>query len=131
VIDAAVSGEAVDFVLYYRRYAPVRHVRVMLWVRDAFTKGLLRLGTDLTGQDFETLPEKGYLICRVPRFPFRGGRYYIDLGADVNGVKADRVIRAVSLNVIDGDFYGTGKSPPHPNDGDFLCDHSWTLYEAT
>ena len=130
VIDAAVSGEPAEFVLYYQCYAEdIKNVRVMLWFRDAFTKGLLRLGTDLIGQDFTALPPEGAVICRVPRFPFKAGRYYLDLGADVNGVKADRVIRAVPLNVIDGDFYGTGKSPAHPNDGDFLCDHSWSLCE--
>ena len=126
VVDAAVSGEAVDFVLHYQRTADsLQNTSIYLWLRDAFTKGMLRLGTDLTGQDFSDLPSQGELICHVTRFPLRAGRYYLDLGADIDGVKADRVIRAVTLDVIDGDYYGSGKIPRHPNDGDVLCEHRW------
>jgi len=129
VVDAAIAGEAIDFVLYYQREdASNQTTTIMLWVRDAFTKGLLRFGTDLTRQDFLDLPEKGEIICHVPRFPFKAGRYYVDLGANINGIiKADRVVRAAILDVVDGDYYGSGKTPSHPNDGDFLCDHTWRL----
>jgi len=128
LVDAAVVGESVNFVLSYQRHSEkIRNARIMIWLRDAFTKGLLRFGTDLTGQDFEDLPKEGKIVCRVPRFSLRSGRYYVDLGADVDGVKADRVIRAVTLDVIGGDYYGSGKIPLHPNDGDLLCDHSWSL----
>ncbi|MBT3392161.1 MAG: ABC transporter ATP-binding protein [Chloroflexi bacterium] len=127
-VDAAVSGEPVDFVLHYKRSeAEIQNITILLWLRDAFTKGMLRLGTDLTAQDFSVLPEKGELICHVPRFPLRAGRYYLDFGADIGTVKADRLIRAVTLDVIDGDYYGSGKIPTHPNDGDVLCEHSWNL----
>jgi len=130
-IDAIVAGEGFEFVLHYQKPAqPIQSAAIYIWLRDAFTKGLLRFGTDLTAQDFNDLPEKGSIICRVPRFPLRSGQYYIDLGADVDGVKADRVIRAVTLDVIGGDFYGSGKAPRHPNDGDVLCEHSWKLGEA-
>jgi lipopolysaccharide transport system ATP-binding protein len=127
-IDAVVAGEGFEFVLHYQKPAqPIQSAEIYIWLRDAFTKGLLRFGTDLTAQDFEHLPEQGSIICRVPRFPLRSGQYYIDLGANVDGVKADRVIRAVTLDVVGGDFYGSGKTPRHPNDGDLLCEHSWHL----
>ncbi len=127
-VDAAIAGESIDFVLHYQRYSEkIQHGRIYIWLRDAFTKGLLRFGTDLTGQDFEDLPPEGRIVCSVPKFSLRPGRYYVDLGADIDGVKADRVIRAETLDVIGGDYYGSGKVPTHPNDGDLLCDHSWSL----
>lgn len=127
-IDAVVAGEAFEFVLHYQKHTPqIQTAAIYIWLRDAFTKGLLRFGTDLTSQNFEHLPDQGQIICRVPRFPFRSGQYYIDLGANIDGVKADRVHRAVTLDVIGGDFYGSGKIPLHPNDGDMLCEHSWHL----
>ncbi len=126
-VEAAVSGEPIDFVLHYQHSGEnIQNVTIMLWLRDAFLNGKLRFGTDLTGQDFSQLPSEGEIICHVPRFPLRAGGYYLDLGANVNGVKADRVLRAARLDVIDGDYYGTGKTPSHPNDGDYLCDHNWT-----
>ena len=127
-VDAAIAGESIDFVLHYQRNSEgIQNGRIYIWLRDAFTKGLLRFGTDLTGQDFEDLPQEGKIVCHVPKFSLRPGRYYVDLGADIDGVKADRVIRAETLDVIGGDYYGSGKVPTHPNDGDLLCDHSWSL----
>ncbi|MBC8508585.1 MAG: ABC transporter ATP-binding protein [Anaerolineales bacterium] len=127
-VEAAVAGEAVEFVLQFQcNSEKIQNASIMIWLRDAFTKGLLRLGTELTAQSFNELPQEGKIICRVPRFSLRPGRYFIDLGADIDGVKADRVIRAVTLDVVGGDFYGSGKVPLHPNDGDLLCEHSWRL----
>lgn len=131
IVDALVAGEPAEFVLYYRRIThTLQNARIILWIRDAFTKGLLQLGTDLTGQDFETLPEEGRIICRVPRFPFREGRYYLDFGANIDGVKADRVVRAATVDVVNGTFYETGKAPRGGNSGDFLCEHSWEVIEG-
>ena len=127
-VDAAVAGEAIEFVLHYQSHSEkIQNASIIIWLRDAFTKGLLRLGTVLTAQSFSALPEEGKIICRIPRLSLRPGRYFIDLGADIAGVKADRVIRAVTLDVVGGDYYGSGKVPLHPNDGDLLCEHSWRL----
>ena len=125
---SAIAGEPIEFVLSYELYTQnLQSATIILWLRDAFTKGMLKLSTELTGQDFYDLPSKGQIVCRVPHFPLREGRYYIDLGANINGVKAERVLRASMLEVINGDFYVTGRVPTHANDGDFLCDHSWAL----
>jgi lipopolysaccharide transport system ATP-binding protein len=127
-VVSAVSGEPVEFVLSYN--LAQRHFQtatIAIWVRDAFTKGMIKLATNLTGQDFSRLPASGKIVCRIPRFPLRSGRYFLDLGANMDGVKADRVIRAVTIDVVGGNFYGSGKLPGHPNDGDLLCDHNWAL----
>ena len=127
-LTAAISGEPVEFVLSYkRRPMDVRVVRLHLWIRDSFGGGMISLSTDWTGQVFTELPSEGKIICRVPRMPLRAGRYFIDLGADLNGTKADRVIRAVPFDVVSGQFYPSGKAPSHPNDGDYLCDHEWVI----
>ena len=128
-LDAVVSGDSVEFVLFYERMQgrSLQTTEIYLWIRDAFTKGLLRFGTDLTGQSFGNLPQQGAFICKIVRFPFRSGQYYLDLGANVDGVKADRVVRAVVLDVVDGDYYGSGKVPTHPNDGFVLSDHHWEV----
>lgn len=128
---SAIAGEPLELVLSYRTDGkPIPAATVLIWFRDAFGKGLLSLTTALTGQDFENLPPEGRLVCRIPRFPLRGGRYYLDLGADIQGVKADRLLRAAILEVLSGSFYSSGKEPRHPNDGDLLCDHDWYA-EAT
>jgi lipopolysaccharide transport system ATP-binding protein len=125
---SAISGDPVNFVLPYEMTATnVKNVSIYVWVRDAFTKGIFSLSNVWTGQDLTALPPKGEIVCNLPRFPLREGRYYLDLGVDLNGSKADRVIRAATLEVINGRFFETGKVPTGSNAGDFLCDHSWSF----
>ena len=125
---SAVSGDPVEMVVTYTMTSTnVKNASIYIWIRDAFTKGMISLSNVWTGQDLANLPLQGEIVCKLPRFPLREGRYYIDLGANINGVKADRVLRAISLNVIGGKFYPTGKTPRHPNDGDYLTEHSWHI----
>jgi hypothetical protein len=125
---SAIAGEPVEFVLSYEtNIDSYQDVVFSIWIRDAFLKGMVSLSNRWTGEKFSSLPQTGEVVCRLPKFPLREGRYYLDLGANINGVKADRVIRAVPLDVVNGKFYRTGKTPTHPNDGDFLCKQLWKL----
>ena len=127
-LTSAVSGDPVELVLTYHMTATnVKNASIYVWIRDAFTKGMISLSNVWTGQDLADLPPQGEIVCNLPRFPLREGRYYIDLGANINGAKADRVLRAVAMNVIGGKFYPTGRTPKHPNDGDFLTEHIWRI----
>jgi lipopolysaccharide transport system ATP-binding protein len=125
-LTSAISGEPVELVLNYQLHtSTVKDASIYIWIRDAFTKGMVSLSNVWTGQDLADLPPQGEIVCQLPNFPLREGTYYLDLGANINGVKADRVLRAVAMSVIGGRFYTTGKTPTHPNDGDFLTEHSW------
>ncbi|MEA3349633.1 MAG: ABC transporter ATP-binding protein [Chloroflexota bacterium] len=126
MITSVVAGEPIDLVLSYEREATnVTNVTFFIWIRDAFLKGMISLSNRWTGEDLTALPPNGEIVCRLPKFPLREGRYFLDLGANFNGIKADRVSRAVPIDVISGKYYKTGKVPNHPNDGDFLNEHSW------
>ncbi|MDD5005761.1 MAG: ABC transporter ATP-binding protein [Candidatus Omnitrophica bacterium] len=127
-IDCIVAGETVDFVFsYVCKDETVGNVTVWFWIRDDLGRDLLCLWSRKTGQDFEKLPKKGELICRIPRFPLRPNKYIIDLKADVNNVHGDRLPDAALFEVVAGDFYGTGRSVSDL--GIFLCDHSWRYSE--
>ena len=54
----------------------------------------------------------------------------MDLGANINGIKSERIQRAAILEVINGNFYVTGKVPKHNNDGEFLVKHSWSVEDV-
>ena len=128
---SAVSGDPIELVLNYQMTAAnVKNASIYVWIRDAFTKGMISLSNVWTGQDLADLPPQGEIVCKLPRFPLREGRYYIDLGANINGAKADRVLRAIAMNVIGGKFYPTGRTPKHANDGDFLVEHSWRIQRS-
>ena len=128
-IDCVATGDSVDFVFSYTsKKEKLANVSVWFWIRDNFGRGLLCLWTDLTGQDFQSLPPKGEFICRVPRFPLKPDKYTIDINSNVNGVTADRLTDAAVFEVVVGDFFGTGRSLEGL--GTFIYEHSWRFSET-
>ncbi len=128
-LPAVVSGEPVNLVLNFHAPAMVKGtVSVHFWVCDAFGTCILTLSSLYTGDDFTNLPPHGEIVLHIPRFPLREGRYFVDLGLDIDGVKADRVTRAIQLDVTSGAFYPV-QQPADSSYGNLLCDHSWYLNE--
>jgi len=124
---AIVSGEAVNLVLSYEAEGEITGtVSVHFWICDAFGKCILTLSSVYTGEDFSNIPPTGEIVLHIPRFPLREGRYFVDLGMDVDYVKADRVTKAIQLDVASGAFYEV-QQPADSSYGNLLCDHSWRL----
>jgi lipopolysaccharide transport system ATP-binding protein len=123
------AGDAVDLVCSYEAHEPLRNVSVYVVVKDHLDHDMLCFWSKLTGEDFEILPERGELVCRIPEFPLLPGVYGINIGASVNSAtvsdSGDEVKDAATIEVITGDFFGTGRtSPPTIR---FQCRHSWRL----
>jgi lipopolysaccharide transport system ATP-binding protein len=71
--------------------------------------------SDVIGKTFKIVPGEGELYCEIPNCPLAAGRYSINLLADVpgGGKALDLIREAIYVDVEQGDFYGTGKSPPY------------------
>jgi lipopolysaccharide transport system ATP-binding protein len=81
----------------------------------------------MAGTPFNTIPENGEAVCRIPRCPFSPGSYSLNIYCEVNGILADWVQEAKQVTVVEGDFYGTGKLPSVAHGG-FLVDQHWDIY---
>jgi lipopolysaccharide transport system ATP-binding protein len=126
-LPAVISGDPVDLVLSYEADDDIwGTTAVHFWVCDAFGKCILTFSSQYTGDDFEYLPKSGEIVLHIPRFPLREGRFFVDLGVNIDGVKALRLQKAIQLDVTLGAFYSV-KQPPDSSYGDFLCDHSWRV----
>jgi lipopolysaccharide transport system ATP-binding protein len=76
------------------------------------------------------LHPQGWFQCAWPRFNLRSGSYDCALFCEVNGEVADWLQSAFTLDVEDGDFFGTGKII-NRDQGDFLVPYEWTSGEAS
>jgi hypothetical protein len=82
--------------------------------------------TELHINDSLTLCPKGYIDCIVDELPLSLGTYYLSPYFEVNGVSQDFVHAAATLQVEDGNFYGTGKDyPPGWVGKTVLVKHRW------
>jgi len=84
----------------------------------------------LTKDCFGPLPEKGAFVCRISRLPLPAGHYSIGFSVMRGEGYLDMVRGACELQVVEGDFYGSGEVPP-PSHGLCLLDARWTLGETS
>jgi lipopolysaccharide transport system ATP-binding protein len=87
---------------------------------------LILCRNDYTGDEFGTMPQNGSAICMIPNFPLMPGVYEVNLYAERKGEVLDWVQSAVQIEVLEGDFFGTGRLPPRSY-GTVLVKHRWFL----
>lgn len=122
-----LSGKPLRVRLHYRANGSKRLVnsRISLefgtWGKDYFIAS-----TELHINDCLTLCPKGFIDCIVDELPLSLGTYYLSPYFEVNGVSQDFVHAAATLQVEDGNFYGTGKDyPPGWVGKTVLVKHRW------
>jgi lipopolysaccharide transport system ATP-binding protein len=86
------------------------------------------LDTSIVSRDQLSLSGNGYLDFIIPRLPLSLGTYYITTFLEVGKEVQDWVHDAAEMQVVDGDFYGTGRLYPDGWAGkNVLVDHSWRM----
>lgn len=101
----------------------LRGIEINLGISDEVGTRVCLLGTGVSSRESQAVPSSGG-ICRfeLPKVPLVAGRYQLTLFANVQGEVADWVIDAAELNVVEGDFFGTGRGVP-PGQGKLLVEH--------
>ena len=126
-VDVVRCGDDVEFVMEYRGDAgPLRNVSLAVAVYTLGGQCMLILNNEMVGVEFDDLPSRGRVACRIGRFPLTPGQYGINLYCEVNGVISDWMQQATFLTVEGGDFFGTGRLPPRAHGG-FLVPQAWCL----
>ena len=63
-------------------------------------------------------------VCEIPSLILVPGQYKIKVSLDIGNSDVDLVNDAVRINIIESDYYGTGKVPWS---GLFVLKHQWYL----
>jgi len=113
-----IEYECVEKMLY-------RNLEIALGIKHLDQTPLLYLGTKVTNQDIESVTDKGTSRCVLPLLPLEPGRYSLSAELKQNGIIVDHIEAASFVDVVEGDFYGTGVIWPY---GGFLCNYSWSHY---
>jgi lipopolysaccharide transport system ATP-binding protein len=127
-VGALRLGEPALIELEYESPAerPLSNVAVWLHLDSLFGQRVTTLHNELAGQEFETLPPRGTIACELPRLPLLPGAYQLTFYVTVNGIQADWLINAGTIEVAEGDFFETGKLP-RSQDGLVVFDQRWTV----
>jgi lipopolysaccharide transport system ATP-binding protein len=65
-------------------------------------------------------------VCEIPSFTLMPGLYLIRIWLDINHAEADLINYAARVNVVESDYYGSGKPPWN---GTFVLKHNWYIEE--
>ena len=131
--SSAICGRE-TIVRWHYRCLPetlVRRCRVELSLHarigDPYETAYFLMSTDLVSPLPLVLSAEGYLDFRVPEWPLSGGQYYVMSYVESDKEMQDWVHNAGLISVVDGDFYGTGKSyPPNWQGKSVLIKYDWT-----
>jgi len=123
-IETPMSGQDVVIVLEYESSTPLGYVSMSLGFYGLQGQFLLMCGNELSGYPLSGLPPCGKICCTLPRLPFASGTYSVNIYAEISGVMADWVQEAFQIDVVAGDFYGTGRIPQKTHGG-FLALQIW------
>jgi len=77
------------------------------------------------------LPETGLFICSIKKFPLSVSTYRLgySIMKDNGTVYVDSLSDACSITVVEGDYYGSGETPPSSH-GCCLINASWRIGEV-
>ena len=130
-IKEGISGESLVIKLEYQskeKYL-LKNCRISVVISDNLDQVLFNCASEVTANDFPiNLPPNGIIRCLIPKLPLSESQYFISLFLEVNREIEDWIQGATVLNVIDGDFYGTGKLYPEGWQGKgVLVPHKWII----
>jgi len=122
-----VSGEPGRLVLTYESMAqtPPQNVFVSILIYTSLGQQIANVSNEYF-HAFETMPSVGQIACEFARLSLRSGHYTASLWCSVDARVSDFVQQAAVFDVIDGDYYGTGRITNYYRGSVFL-DHSWRV----
>jgi lipopolysaccharide transport system ATP-binding protein len=132
-LEQGISGNPLVVKLKYQSAGnghaqPLRNCRAAVTFFDMLGQPLFNCSSELVIQNPITLAPHGELRCVIPRLPLSRGQYLLTLFLQVNREIEDWIENAIELEVIDGDFYGTGRLyPPGWNGKGVLVPYQWQV----
>jgi len=83
-----------------------------------------KLCSSLSAKLYSTADKSAEISCYIPKLPLIEGVYFLECSIREKGIVQDLVHNALKIEVINGDFYRTGR--PVSSGSGFLIEHSWS-----
>jgi len=128
IIDTAASGQALDIYFYFEKRPDYqnRNVVVSMMFKTQMDMPVFLHHNRLTLEQFGVLPEKGAFVCRISELPLPASMFRLGYSVMADEEYLDTISDAIEVNVIGGNFFGSGEVPPISH-GVCLVHGSWRL----
>jgi lipopolysaccharide transport system ATP-binding protein len=124
------SGHMGRIVLGLEAKKAFTRVRACIAFLDTFEQRVQYLNSYFVGEDMAKVEPGTKLVCEIPRVTLAPGRYRVQLWLQTSGtVLQDRITDAGIVDVVEGNFFGTGKAMPEGTQL-VLTDYAWRVQAA-
>lgn len=125
------TGSECRIVLGYKSTVPLTGGRTdfIIIFKDAASNRVSACSSLVSSHELDALEAVGEVECRIQRLPLSPGRYFLDIGCQVASQWSDFLYEAVSLDVVRGPFYSSGRLPMSEL-GQFLLDYAWFKHQV-
>jgi len=121
------SGDPLSIELEYEVFEPVPDAKVQLTWYNLMGEKLFICSTELAGMRMADLPGPlGMIRLDIPSLPLNAGTYKASVLVRSAWSMEDFLLEALEIEVVGGDFFGTGASLP-ADGASFLVPHSFEL----
>ncbi|MEO5858727.1 MAG: ABC transporter ATP-binding protein [Pyrinomonadaceae bacterium] len=129
-LSNVLSGQDIEIHFRYETSPNYSRANVVMgfMVRTSWDVPVFLQHNRLTRDDWDHLPPSGSFVCRIRKLPLPPASYRLGISVMCEGDYLDRVDDAGELNVIEGDFFGSGEVPPITH-GCCLVNGEWRLSE--
>lgn len=114
VINTIACGD--DLILQTKlkiNSSEVYKVYFQVNIVDNLGRILLLCSTAILNKNYDMINSDGIMTCKIPNLPLAPGQYSIFLSVkEMRTVKMDWIENALQFNVVEGDFFGTGRNIP-------------------
>ncbi|HTH93183.1 MAG TPA: ABC transporter ATP-binding protein [Candidatus Paceibacterota bacterium] len=132
IVANGTSGQQLNVVLNYsskKTKAMPYPYRIGVAFYDMYGQALFNCSTEVASTDKSDIDLDGTITCVIPQLPLSQGDYSLTFFLEVDGEIEDWVQGALTLPVINGDFFKTGKVSPEGWEGRaVLVPHYWILH---
>jgi len=127
-VNTIISGQTIYFKLCCEIIVPkLKNVSVAFTISRDNGNLLSTFMSEVTNNLFQTGESKEItFVCKVSNFPFVEGNYICSISVRENDQMADWIQKAFPIDVINGDFYGTGRIIPSSHKG-VLINQTWNV----
>jgi lipopolysaccharide transport system ATP-binding protein len=126
-ITATHTGDDVRFEVKIDAADKVIHnLGVAITIYSEEGAEMFTLANHIAADPFAKVMAEQSMVCRVARLPLTRGEYVANISMYKDGILQDYIREAFSLQVHDGDYYGTGRTLPG-DDPRVLIDQEWQL----
>lgn len=121
-----LTGQSVIIKLQFKITEILSKVIFRIIIKDDFGRIMFVCNNFHSSKPIPFIDESGFIFCEIPNLPLLEGKYSLNLQCLVDGVVEDEIEEAGTLEVINGDFFGTSKLPAIKEA--VLVKHTW-IYE--